>query len=62
MDEIKCPVCGYVEDEYHDFVTYWGDHDVDYECAQCGAKLVVHESVVRMWEVTVREPRAVDES
>jgi DNA-directed RNA polymerase subunit RPC12/RpoP len=52
MDEIKCPLCGCIEEDCSAFVTYWGDEDVNYECSNCGAKLTVHEHVTRTWEIT----------
>ena len=55
MDEIKCPKCGCIEDDYAEFVTWWGDETVDYECANCGAKLTAHEHVARTWDITERK-------
>jgi uncharacterized Zn finger protein len=59
MDEVKCPTCGAVEDDYTDFVSYWGDQSVDFECGNCGQKLRAHEHVERTFTVTVRESVSV---
>lgn len=54
MDEIRCPKCGAVEDEHGDFVSYWGDQSVDFECRGCGEKLTVREHVERTFTVTAQ--------
>lgn len=56
VDEIKCPKCGCVEEDYTDFVSWWGDQSIDFECRNCGAKLTAYENVERIWHVSVREP------
>ena len=50
--EIICPRCGNIEGDYSDFVTWWGEESVEFECSSCGAKLICRETVVRTWEVT----------
>ena len=53
---LKCPLCGHVNRpdlwDYDGLVTLWGeDDDVDYDCDECGATMLVREEVSRSWDV-----------
>ena len=55
--EIKCPQCGYTwdsdEEEMH--ISYYGAYDPkDDHCPDCEAAVVIDETVLRTFEVTLK--------
>lgn len=67
--QIKCPYCGWENDEEekeHDFISYHGERSGEFECPApedggCGKTFSVQEVVTRTFHCTQLECRELDE-
>jgi hypothetical protein len=54
-EDIRCPRCNEVYEEYYQCVSYWGDRGpLGADCDGCGKPFFVEEHVLRSWSTFVK--------